>query len=129
MAQHEVELILVRQLASYLTLPMIVVNAAGTLIFFNEPAEPLLGRRFDETDELPLAEWSAVHAPADAAGKILPSSARPLLVALGQHRPASGVLQLRSLTGETHEVEVTAFPLVGQGGRELGAVALLWPMA
>ena len=45
MAQREVELILVRQLASYLTTPFLVVDTKGTLLYFNEAAEPLLGRR------------------------------------------------------------------------------------
>ncbi len=129
MAQREVELILVRQLASYLTVPILVVDKQGALVFFNEPAEPLLGRRFDETDELSLAEWSESLAPTDLSGAPLPPGERPLMVALAQHRPTSGRLTLRNLAGEVHAVEVTAFPLVGQGGRELGAVAMFWPLA
>ena len=126
MPQREVEIILVRQLASYLTLPMFVVDTKGTLIFFNEPAEPLLGRRFEETDELPLDEWTASLEPTSVDGRQLMAHERPLLIALEQQRPASGRLRLRSLSGEWHEVEVTAFPLLGQSGRALGAVALFW---
>jgi PAS domain-containing protein len=124
--QREIELILVRQLASYLTLPMFVVDTKGTLIYFNEPAEPLLGRRFDETDELPLDEWSASVEPTGLDGQALMAHERPLLIALEQHRPAHGRLRLRSMAGEWNQVEVTAFPLVGQSGRVLGAVALFW---
>jgi PAS domain-containing protein len=124
--QREVELILVRQLSSYLTMPMFVVDTKGTLIYFNEPAEPLLGRRFDETDELALDEWSSALEPTSPEGRPLEAHERPLLIALEQHRPAQGRLRLRSLTGEWHAVQATAFPLVGQGGRELGAVALFW---
>ena len=126
MPQREVELILVRQLASYLTLPVLVVDTKGTLIYFNEAAEPLLGMRFDETEELPLDEWTATLAPSSVDGGPLLAHERPLLIALEQHRPAQGRLRLRSTTGEWHEVETTAFPLIGQGGRELGAVALFW---
>ena len=112
MPQREVELILVRQLASYLTMPMLVTDTAGALIYLNEPAEALLGRRFDEAADLPLGEWAAC----------LP----PLVTALQEHRPAHASVRLRSLTGEEHDVDVTCFPLSGQAGRELGAVALLW---
>jgi PAS domain-containing protein len=125
-AQREVELILVRQLASYLTLPMFVVDTKGTLIYFNEPAEALLGRRFDETDELPLDEWSSSHEPTGLDGQQLLPLERPLLVALEQHRPAHSRLRIRSLSGEWNEVDVTAFPLSGQSGRNLGAVAILF---
>ena len=126
MPQREVELILVRQLASYLTLPMFVVDTKGTLIYFNEPAEPILGRRFEETEELPLQEWTDALEPSAPDGTRLEAHERPLLIALEQHRPAQAAMRLRSLTGEWHDVEVFCFPLTGQSGRELGAVALLW---
>lgn len=127
MTQREVELILVRQLASYLTLPMFVVDTKGTLIYFNEPAEPVLGRRFDETEELPYQEWTEVLEPSTPDGVPLEAHEQPLLTALEQHRPAHARMRLRSLTGAWHAVEVMCFPLTGQAGRELGAVAVLWP--
>ncbi len=126
MPQREVELILVRQLASYLTLPMLVVDTKGTLIYFNEPAELLVGRRFDETEELPFAEWTEALQPSGPDGARLEAHEMPLLIALEQHRPAHAALRIRSLTGEWHDLDVTCFPLTGQSGRELGAVALLW---
>jgi PAS domain-containing protein len=124
--QREVELILVRQLASYLTLPMFVVDTKGTLIYFNEAAEPLLGRRFEETEELPFAEWTEMLEPSNPDGMRLEAHERPLLIALEQHRPAHATIRLKSLTGEWNDLDVTCFPLTGQSGRELGAVALLW---
>jgi PAS domain-containing protein len=124
--QREVELILVRQLASYLTLPILVVDTKGTLIFFNEPAEELLGRRFDETEELVVEEWSAAMGATDEMGIGLPADALPLVTALLERRPAHGRFRITSSSGKPHELEVTAFPIVGQSGRELGAVGLFW---
>ena len=46
MAQQSVEMILVRQLASYLFVPLMVVDTTGTVVFYNEPAERILGVRF-----------------------------------------------------------------------------------
>lgn len=126
MAQREVELILVRQLASYLTIPIFVVDPEGTLIFFNEPAEALIDRRFDETEELPLEEWTATLLPSDAEGRPLPRDERPLVVALEQHRPSHNCLWITGRNGDRVEIAVTAFPIVGQAGRDLGAVALFW---
>ena len=60
MAQKAVELILMRQLASYLAVPIFLVDPDGNLLYYNEPAERLLGRRYDETGEMPVAEWSRV---------------------------------------------------------------------
>lgn len=126
MSQQEVELILVRQLASYLTLPIFVVDPSGRLIFYNEPAEVLLGRRFDEAGELEVEEWSTVFQPTDALGVPLPPDDLPLVIALREHHPAHGRFWIRGLDGTSHALEVTAFPVDGEAGRELGAVALFW---
>jgi PAS domain-containing protein len=48
-AQYPVELILTRQLASQLAMPVFLVDEAGALGSCNEAAEEILGRRFDET--------------------------------------------------------------------------------
>jgi len=126
-AQREVELILVRQLASYLTIPIFVVDTKGTLIYFNEPAEVLISRRFEETEELALDEWSALLEPTGRDGEPLPHHERPLVCALEQQRPTHAkLLVTQQATGERLPVEVTAFPVVGQAGRDLGAVALFW---
>jgi PAS domain-containing protein len=63
MPQQEIEMILVRQLASYLAMPIFVVDPQGTLVFYNEPAELLLGRRFEETGEMSIADRCPSVAP------------------------------------------------------------------
>jgi len=45
MATQAVEMILVRQLAGYLFVPVLVVDTSGTVVFYNEPAERILGGR------------------------------------------------------------------------------------
>ena len=37
MSQKEIEVILARQLASYLALPVFIVDLEGTLLFYNDP--------------------------------------------------------------------------------------------
>jgi PAS domain-containing protein len=126
MTQREVELILVRQLASYLTIPIFVVDSKGTLIFFNEPAEAFLARRFEETEELTLEEWTALIAPSNEDGSPLRHDQRPIMTSLEDHRPAHATIWITNQAGARHEIEVTTFPIVGQAGRDLGAVALFW---
>ncbi|HUR52233.1 MAG TPA: hypothetical protein VMZ11_08930 [Mycobacteriales bacterium] len=126
MTQREVELILVRQLASYLTIPIFVVDPKGTLIFFNEPAEVFLARRFEETEELSLEEWTHLIAPSNKDGSPLRQDQRPIITSLEEHRPAHAKIWISDQEGERREIEVTTFPIVGQAGRDLGAVALFW---
>ena len=126
MAQQPVELILIRQWASYLTLPIFLVDAEGNLLFYNEPAEALLGCRYDEAGPMPLAELEQIFRTRASDGTAMPPEALPLGIALLQHRPAHGRLQFRGLDGVWRQIEITAFPVEGQGGRHLGAVALFW---
>ena len=43
-----IQIILMKQLAGYLSIPLFLVGPNGDLLFYNEPAEAILGRRFDE---------------------------------------------------------------------------------
>jgi PAS domain-containing protein len=123
---HEVELILMKQLASYLAVPIFLVDPAGTLLYYNEPAESLLGERYDETGEMPLEEWGTIFAPTDRSGAPLAPEELPLAVAVQQGHPAHGQISITGLDGVARHLSITAFPLVGQSNRNLGAVAIFW---
>jgi PAS domain S-box-containing protein len=123
---YEIEIILMRQTASYLATPIFVVDPKGDLIYFNEPAEALLGLHYEEVGEMPLEEWATVFVPTDEHGDPIPPEGLPLVIALQQHRPAHDSFWIRGLNGLRRHLTVTAFPLIGQGERELGAVAVFW---
>jgi len=124
--QQEIEMILTRHLASYLAIPIFLVDTGGTLVFYNEPAEILLGRRFDETGEMPVEEWSTVFTPMDEQGTPIPPDGLPLVIALAERRPAHRRFFIQGLDRTRRHIELTAFPLIGQAERHLGAVALFW---
>ena len=60
---HPLELILMRELAGHLSTPIFVVDPNGDLLFYNEPAETLLGSRFDETGMMPFKQWATMFSP------------------------------------------------------------------
>ena len=126
MVGHDVELILMKQVASYLAVPIFLVDPAGTLLYYNEPAEFLLGERYDETGEMPLEEWGTVFSPTDRSGMPLAPEALPLAIAVQQGHPAHGQISITGLDGVARHLSVTAFPVVGQSNRNLGAVAIFW---
>jgi PAS domain-containing protein len=126
MPQQEIEMILMRQLASYLVMPIFIVDPQGTLMFYNEPAELILGRRFEETGEMPIAEWSTIFEPTDEAGQPIAPEDTPLAVALAKRRPTHRVLWIQGLDKVRRHLEVTCFPLIGQANRYLGAIAIFW---
>ena len=126
MAQQPIELILLRQWASFLALPVFITDGAGNLLFYNEPAELLLGRRYDEAGEMPVEQLAGLFATESEEGSPLPSADLPLSVALETRRPAHRRFRMRGLDGAWRIIEVTAFPVEGQGERHLGAVAIFW---
>jgi PAS domain-containing protein len=126
MAQKEIEVILARQLSSYLALPVFIVDPDGLLLFYNDPAEHVLGRRFSETGEMPMAEWARLFRPTDEDGRLMQPEELPLVIAVQDRRPAHGSCYIEGLDGQRRLIEVTAFPLIGQAGRFLGGVAIFW---
>ncbi|HXK21544.1 MAG TPA: PAS domain-containing protein [Myxococcota bacterium] len=125
-ADRPVELVLMRQLASYLTTAIYLIGPDGCLIFYNEPAERLLGRRFDEAEQMGAEEWSALLEPLDAEGEPIELDERPMIIAWRRQQPAHRRYSIRAFDEARHEIEGLAFPLVGSAGRQLGAVGVFW---
>ena len=126
---HSIQIILTRQLAGYLSVPTFLVDPKGTLLFYNEPAEELLGRRFDETGAMPAEEWSTIFAPVDRRGAPIPPAELPLMIALHDRRPAHERFFIRGLNGVRRHLEVAAIPILGIQGELLGAIALFWELS
>jgi PAS domain-containing protein len=126
MSQQEIEVILARHLAEYLAMPIFIVNPDGDLLFYNEPAEAILGTRYNETGSMPALEWSTVFHPMDHAGNPIPPDDLPLMIALTKRSPAHRNFWIRGLDGARREIELTAFPLIGQADRFLGGIAIFW---
>jgi PAS domain-containing protein len=126
MSQQEIEVILSRHLAEYLAMPILIVNPHGDLIFYNEPAEVILGRRYAETGIIPANEWRVALHPMDKDGKLIPPEELPLTIALTQRHPAHKSFWIRGMDGNLRGIEVTAVPLIGQADRFLGGIAIFW---
>lgn len=126
MPQRDIGLILMRQLASGLAVPMLLVDDDGDLLYFNEPAEFLLGQRFDEIGDMPLDRRRRLFAFRDEEGNPLPPDQPPLVVALVERRPVHRRVWMRGFDGVDRAIEVTAFPLLGAGGHLIGGVAMFW---
>ena len=128
MAAPRVEMVLLKQLASCLAMPMFVLNSEGDLVFFNESAEPLIGLRFDEMGEIGIAEWPSLLRLMDEQGVPLKDEARPLPAALETRKPAHRQLWAQRLDGSRRQIEGTGIPLIAQDGALLGALGLFWEL-
>lgn len=126
MSQQEIEVILSRHLAEYLAMPIFIVNPAGDLIFYNEPAEAILGTRYNETGSMPADEWATNFKPTDHDGNAIPPEKLPLVIAITHRHPAHKIFWIRGMDDALREIEVTALPLIGQANRFLGGIAFFW---
>jgi PAS domain-containing protein len=124
--QRNLVLILARDFASRLATAVFLVDAEGSVIYYNEAAEHLLGTRFVEGGGMPAEDWSTRFLAVDETGSPLPLEEMPLGVAIQQQRPQHGTMQIRDGEGVARRIEVTAFPLLAHAGDLVGALAIFW---
>jgi PAS domain-containing protein len=97
-------------------------------VFFNEAAGALLGRQFEETGKLGPNEWGRLFGPYDEKGNPVWFEDMSITRSLRDGHATHSRLELHSSNGDTHEVEVSALPLVSAGGGFRGALAIFWPI-
>ncbi len=125
--EHNLVLILARGLASSIATPVFLVDPEGTLAYFNEPAEEILGQSYAETGELKAHESATVFSPRDPeSGEHLEPEALPLALALQEQKPAHRQMRITGIDGEQRDIAVTAFPLWARTDEFVGAVAIFW---
>jgi PAS domain-containing protein len=127
--QQPLELILARNLLSSISTPAFLVDAGGVLVFFNEAAGTLLGKRFEEAGKMGPEEWGSAFGPFDERHEPIPFEELPLTVALREGRPCHASHHIHSARGVEHDIEVSAFPLVSTDGGFRGALAIFWPVS
>jgi PAS domain-containing protein len=126
MSQPENEIKLSQQFAEHLAMPIFIVNPAGDLVYYNKPAELILGTRFSETGIMPASEWSTKFHPVDQNGDSIPPDDLPLVFAIKERQPAHKIFWIIDLDGNLRQLEVTALPIIGQGDRFVGGMAIFW---
>ena len=124
--QKNIVLILAREFASKLATPMFVTDEQGRLVYFNEPAELIIGRSFAEAGELAAESWTETFNVTRLDGSPMPLEEIPGGVALLKRREAHAALRMTGLDGVAHTIEVTAFPLLDREDRPVGSVSLFW---
>lgn len=125
MAQQPIELILLRQWASYLDIPVWLVDTHGDLLFYNEPAEVIVGVRFDEVGRINASQLAEIFSTTRLDGSAMPAEEVPIVAAMRTGRPAHDELRFGAADGVWRRIRVTAFP-VDAMGRRVGVVAMFW---
>ncbi len=123
---YAIEIILNRQIADCLAIPVFITDTTGNLLFYNEPAEEILGKRYEDTGEMSVDEWGTIFKNKDDLGNPLPAEELPLVKTLRNRTPYHKTFWIESLQGKAERISVTSYPVIGRSGKFLGAVALFW---
>jgi PAS domain-containing protein len=105
---------------------MFLIDAAGTLIFYNEAAELLLGKPFNEVGELPALEFGDMLELSDSDGSPLRRRDTPAGIAFFERRPAHRLVMATAFDGARRHVEATAYPLFGAADDMHGVLTVFW---
>jgi PAS domain-containing protein len=95
-------------------------------VFFNEAGEQILGQTHAEVGELEPAEWTRLFVVEQLDGTPMRLDEMPVGIAHREKRPAHDTLAFTTVDGVRHEIEVTAFPLLGREEELQGVVAVFW---
>src|SRR5437588_591721 len=125
--QKPLELILARNLLSSISTPAFLIGEQGALLFYNEAAGALVGRRFEETGTMSAQEWTSVFGPFGDDEKPIPYDQIPATVAVRDERPYHGKFRICAADGSHQDVVASAIPIVGPGGSS-GAIVIFWPL-
>jgi PAS domain-containing protein len=128
-AAKSLPLILARELAANLATPMFLIDSAGTLVYYNEAAELLIGRPFAEMGEIPALEFGAVLQLTEPDGSPIRRRDTAAGVAFLQRRPAHRRVLATGYDGVRRLVEATAYPLFGKTQEMHGVVSVFWEVA
>ena len=123
---YPIEIILNRQLADCLAIPVFITDTVGNLLFYNEPAEEILGKRYQDTGEMKVEEWSTIFLSKDENGKLLEPEDLPLVKTLLNQLPYFKTFWIESLKGKPEKISVSSYPIIGRAGIFVGAVAIFW---
>lgn len=127
-AQKPLELILARNLLSSISTPAFLVGDRGALMFYNEAAGALVGRRFEETGTMTMAEWTMEFGPFGSSGEPMPYDQNPATIAVREHRPYHGRFRICAAGGHRQDIVASTIPIVGPAGSS-GAIVIFWPTA
>jgi PAS domain S-box-containing protein len=119
-------LILARELASNVATAFLVLDRDGTLIFFNDRAEQIIGSSPAELGELSEEEWRALLSVERLDGTPVPSEETPSSVARRECRPVLDTLVYTRRDGHRMTLVVIAVPLLAHTDDLAGVFLVFW---
>ena len=125
-AHKSLPLILAREFAANLATPLAILDEHGALVFFNEPAEQIIGQTPAELGILSEREWLARFSAERLDGTPIEDEDQPAVVARRELRPTHETLVYKTVDGRRRTLSVTAIPLLSHEDELAGIVTAFW---
>ncbi len=119
-------MILSRQWADSLSLPVFLVDTKGNLLFYNQSAEAILGQKFEDTGPMPVGDWGTSWNPHEEDGSEIAPEGLPLVQTIATQVPAHRNFWIKSHSGDSINISVCSIPIFGRSGKFSGAMAIFW---
>ena len=123
--QRHIALILARDLAANVSSAMLLVDENGDLVYFNEPAERLLGRPYAEA-QMSRADLAKAFKPVDEGGAQVPIQELPIAMAFRTGLPSRSGMWIETGDGRRPYIQVLGIPLFARVGDLVGGLAVFW---
>jgi PAS domain-containing protein len=122
MPQKNIEVILFRQLVSYISMPSFIVDQDGYILYCNPSAESALGIDFSEIGEGHIRNWQSLFTPKDKHGNSLPIEKTPIYITITQYRLACGKFYITDNRQQLKQIELFSIPLLNHSHTFLGFI-------
>ena len=120
-------LIRAKHLAESVTTPMLIIDANGTIVFYNDAAGVLFDVAFNDLGQLTANEWQTKFNVRDRYDNVFPLDAMPGWIELQKQRVDKiGHVRLTTLAGEDKFLAAVAFPLFTSQQQFEGGMVLFW---
>jgi PAS domain-containing protein len=119
-------LIRAKHLAESVTTPMLIIDANGTIVFYNEAAGALFDVQFTDVGQLTANDWQTRFNVRDRHDQSFPLDAMPGWIKLQKERVDIGHVRLTTLAGEDKFLAACAFPLFTSQQQFDGGLVLFW---
>jgi PAS domain S-box-containing protein len=124
--QRNLTLILARSFASHVATAVFLLDAEGTVIYYNEAAERLIGQPFVEGAGMKMEDWMVRRRPLDEDGNEIAVESLPIGITMLKREPAHGVARFRREDGAYFRFENVTFPLFAHTEDFVGVMAMAW---
>jgi PAS domain S-box-containing protein len=126
--QRSLPLILAREFAANVATPFLVLDRDGTLVYFNERAEQIIGGTAADLGDMEERDWRQRFHVTRLDGTPVESSETPTAIARRECRPVQDVLVYTRLDGSTRTLSVTASPILGHLDELEGVFCVMWEL-